>query len=185
MSDRTWDAGTGRIAWLTIVLVAMGGAVIAVAMLRGQQPTGVDLGPGQLHVDFAAGAGGGLTTEEIQQEQAAMRDRVERLEADARASGAADPITDVDLSGRWTGANGFTYVIQQVGRQAVIQELSGTLVTAVGEGSVYGQKVHFDAQAVNGVSTSVDLALDGPDVLRGTFTNAYFGTAPATMTRGL
>lgn len=183
MSRRPRDAGKAKIAWLTMTLVLIGVVVIGVALLRGQQPTHVGLGPGQLNVDFAAAAGSGLSQEEIEQEQSAMRDRIAKLEADAHASGSQVGSPSVDLTGQWMGANGLTYVIQQTGGQAVIQEWSGGLVTAVGQGPVSGVQAHFQAQAVNGVSTAVDLNLDGPNTLRGTFTNAPFGTTPAMMTR--
>ena len=183
MSRRPRDAGTAKIAWLTIALVIIGMVVIGVALLRGQQPTHVGLGPGQLNVDFAAAAGSGLSEEEIAQEQSAMRERIARLEAEAQASGPQAGSASADLTGQWIGANGLTYVIQQTGSNAVIQEWSAGLVTAVGQGSVRGDQAHFQAQAVNGVSTIVDLTLDGPDTLHGTFTNAPFGTTPAMMTR--
>jgi len=144
---------------MTLVLIGM--VVIGVALLRGQHPTHVGLGPAQLNVDFAAAADSGLSKEEIEQEQSAMRDRIAKLEAEASGSQVGSP--SVDLTGQWMGANGLTYVIQQTGGQAVIQEWSGGLVAAVGQGPVSGVQAHFQAQAVNGVSTAVDLTLGGPN----------------------
>ena len=80
-----------------------------------------------------------------------------------------------DLSGTWTSDDGFSYVIEQFGDQAVLTEFGlGGMATGFAAGPVDGSLYTFDFQAADGGFGTGSLELDG-DTLTGSFDNAVTG----------
>jgi hypothetical protein len=159
--------------------------LIVYALSRGQEikrisPTG--------DVEFySSGGGTEFSSEEIQQRQEGMEQRLSELEQQARETGGSrEPAPDVlDLSGIWFGANGaVSYQIDQFGTEAVIQEISAFGVTATGSGEVDDTGATFDYVAIDGSTGVADLELTSDGRLVGEFFNNAFGTSvPAELTR--
>jgi hypothetical protein len=114
--------------------------------------------------------------QEIEQAQPALEQQASVLEVEAQEEATAQTTPSlVDLNGTWTGDNGFTYVIEQFGNQAVISEIApGGLTTAVGMGSMQDSTLTFDFEAVDGSAGTGTLQLDG-GTLRGVFANVFTG----------
>lgn len=174
----------GRIFSLSVATFLLAVLVMAYALARGQEikrvsPTG--------DIEFySSGGGTEFSSEEIEQRQESMDQRLSELEQRARESGGSQPPSDaVDLSGTWEGANGLRYQIEQFGSEAVIQEISIYGVTATGYGEVDETgAAAFSYQAIDGSSGVADLELVSEDRLEGTFENHAYGTSmPAVLIR--
>jgi hypothetical protein len=167
------------IGWAAIAAFALGVSGVVIAVRRGQDVCAVSA----TGIEFCERDNDAL--QEIEQGQPAIEEQASELQSQAeqQATGATAPGT-ADLSGSWHGDNGFTYVIEQYGDEAVISELGfGGMITSVGGGIVDGSLYTFDFEAVDGSSGTGSLALGG-DTLTGSFTNAVSGlTTPAVLHR--
>lgn len=120
----------------------------------------------------------------VEQSQPQLEQQASELVDDARDDAAAAQPPRVDLSGTWTGDNGFTYVIEQYGDQAVMTEVGfDGMTTAVASGNVDESRFDFDFQSIDGSLGTGLLDLDG-NTLRGVFENATLGiSTPAVLRR--
>lgn len=173
--------GQGSFARLSVAGFLLAVVVIAFAVFKGQEirkvsPTG--------DVEFYSTGGGG-SGEEITVRQDDIDRRVAELEGEAQQQGGGLPApAGIDLTGQWAGDNGLTYVIQQYGPQAVIQEMSYYGVTATGNGTFDGTTAWFSFVAFDGSTGEAVLTLQDQRTLSGTFTNYVAGvTVPATLRR--
>lgn len=168
--------------FLRLFTWSMAGFMLAVvltayALSRGQEikrvsPTG--------DIEFySSGGGTEFNSEEIQQRQTSMDERLSELEQRARETGGSEepPPDVIDLTGTWFGANGLRYQIEQYGTEAVIQEISDFGVTATGYGEVDEFGARFEYLAIDGSTGVAELELVSERELRGTFTNDAFGTS--------
>lgn len=166
-----------------VLMVGLGVVLLAVAM--GGVVDMVRIGPEGLQVDIENSVSGGdVDADEAEQAQPELEQRVDELEQAARAQASPAEPTDADVSGSWLGSNGFTYVFDQYGTAVVLREESAWYgITATGTGSVDGDVVEVEFQAVNTTTGFGELRLEG-DMLVGTLTNRQVGTpTPIAMTR--
>lgn len=168
------------IGWAAIAAFALGVSGVVIAVRRGQDVCAVSA----TGIEFCERDNDAL--EEVEERQPAIEGQVSELQREAQqqaVTGETSPGT-ADLSGSWRGDNGFTYLIEQYGDEAVISELGfGGMITSVGGGIIDGSQYNFDFQAVDGSFGTGSLALAG-DTLTGSFTNAVSGlTTPVVLHR--
>jgi hypothetical protein len=165
------------IVWTAVAGFALAAAGTAYAMARGQDVCEVSASGIKFCGDASA---------QVEEGQEAITEQAAALEEQAQeASGTSPPVGVADLGGTWRGDNGFDYVIEQFGDQAVISELTPDgLITAVGMGPVEGSLFVFDFEAADGSTGVGQLELDGDDTLSGVFENFASGfSVPATLRR--
>jgi hypothetical protein len=167
------------IGWAAIGAFALGASGVVIAVKRGQDVCEVSA----TGIKFCASDD--ESRQEIEQGQPAIEEQASELQSQAQeqATGETAPGT-ADLSGTWQGDNGFTYVIEQFGDEAVISEIGfGGMITSVGGGVVDESLFTFDFQAIDGSFGTGSLQLDG-DTLTGSFDNAVSGlSTPAVLRR--
>jgi uncharacterized protein DUF2510 len=167
-----------------ILIVLIGGGVIAYAMARDQDVEGVKLSDSGIEVAFASS--GSVSSTEIEAKQADLEQQVRALRDNARseASSRPPPPATTDLSGNWLSPTGLRYQIQQFGANAVITEMSPWGISAAGQGTVNGDEATFAYQAADGTTGQAVLRLTDDSTLEGTFTNHTVGTTvPVRLTR--
>ena len=101
--------------------------------------------------------------EQVEQAQPAIKEQASELqrEAEQQATGETAP-GPADFSGTWTSDDGFSYVIEQFGDQAVLTEFGfGGMATGFAGGPVDGSLYTFDFQAADGSFGTGSLELDG------------------------
>lgn len=179
---RTWFGQT--IKWGALGGFLLIVAVVVVAIVSGQQIDTVNPRTGEIRF-YTAGeaAPAAEVADDIEEQQEQVEARVEQLEADVRDEGRTDANV-ADFGGTWIGANGLTYVINQFGDAAVIEEQSPFGISAYGEGTVFGDVAEFQYTAYDGSVGVAELALVSPDRLSGAFHSFTYGVStPAEMTR--
>jgi hypothetical protein len=120
---------------------------------------------------------------QVEQAQPAIEEQASELQSQAQAQAVGELVTAIDISGTWTGDDGFTYVIEQFGDQATITETLDGMTYGVGSGTVTRQLFTFAFNAINGSFGTGSLELDG-DTLTGSFDNLVTGlSSPATLRR--
>jgi hypothetical protein len=165
------------IGWAALGAFALGASGVVIAVQRGQDVCEVSA----TGVKFC-------DREEERQEvvaaQPAIADQVSALQSQAQALGTDEGAPGlIDISGTWISDDGFTYVIEQFGNQAVLTELGfGGMATGFASGTVDGTSYTFDFQAADGSfgTGSLDLA---DDTLSGSFDNAVTGLSTAATLR--
>jgi hypothetical protein len=166
------------IGWAAIGAFALGVSGVVIAVRRGQDVCEVSA----TGITFCEDDDD--TRREVEQAQPAIEQQASALESEAQAQAAADPATDAaDLSGTWTGDDGFTYLIEQFGNQATITETLAGMTYGVGSGTVTGPLFTFAFNAVNGSFGTGSLELAG-ETLTGSFDNLTTGfSSPAVLRR--
>lgn len=165
----------GRILTLSAAGFMLAVLVITYALIRGQDikrvsPTG--------DIEFYSSGAAKLGSEQIEQQQESMEQRLSELEQQARESGGSTPSPDVvSIAGTWFGANALRYDIRQYGSTAVIQEITAYGVTATGYGEVDAAGAVFAYQSIDGSTGVAYLELVAPDRLEGRFDNNTYGTS--------
>ena len=121
---------------------------------------------------------------DVEQAQDQIGDQASQFEDDAREQGGDDQVAaGSGVAGAWTGDNGFSYLIEQWGPEAVITEVSPEgLTTATGIGTFDGQVFLFDFQAADGSIGFGELTLSG-DTLTGSFSNLAAGSTFSAVLR--
>ncbi len=125
---------------------------------------------------------------ELEQRLRDMEEALKRAERGGapRTSTAAKPARRVSLTGTWQSPEGLSYVIHQEGEDLTIQEVSPLYgVTAVGEGTIEGQKVEISYATAVGTMGKADLTLaSSGKELTGTFKDLTTGASlPLTLRR--
>lgn len=167
------------IAWAALGAFALGVSGVVIGVRRGQDVCEVSA----TGTTFCANDGEAV--EQVERGQPVIEEQVGELESAAAAQAEDQPaLGSADLSGTWTGDDGFLYEIEQFDDQAVITELSlDGLALAVGTGTVDGTTFGFTFEALDGSFGTATLELDG-DTLSGTFTNDVTGiSVPAVLRR--
>ncbi len=167
------------IGWAALGAFALGVSGVVIAVKRGQDVCEVSA----TGIRFCAADDD--TRQQIEEGQPAIEERSSELQTQAQQQATGETAAGTaDLSGTWLGDNGFTYVIEQFGDEAVITEIGfGGMTTMVGGGIVDGSLFTFDFQAVDGSFGTGSLELDG-DTLTGSFDNAVSGlSVPAVLRR--
>lgn len=161
----------------TFVLVA---GVVVYVLAQGQQVCQVNM---QGEFTFAAEGEQCVARAELAKQQ----DELAQDVAGTKEEAASAPVVPsvADLNGTWSAAGGVVYVITQGGGVATIEEVSPTYgLTGTGTGTVGDQGASFDFTAFDGSVGYVELTLQGPDTLVGTFVNTtHSTTSPAYLTR--
>jgi hypothetical protein len=167
------------IGWAALGAFALGVTGIFIAVVRGQDVCAVSA----TGVEFCERDD--ATLREVEEGQARIETQASELQSQAQAQDAAPTAPGTaDLTGTWVGDNGFTYVIEQYGDQAVISEVAfDGMKTAVGSGTVEGSDFTFDFQAFDGSVGTGSLERDG-NTLTGSFDNILTGlSTPLVLTR--
>lgn len=187
-----------RISWLAFATFVVLVGVIGYALTRQDVE----------YVDLKVGKVGFIGTErvevaKVEESSDELKRRVEQLEAEAQNKAVANnqtvaggssnndsdndtsADTDIDLTGNWSGANDFSYRIEQFGNEVVVSEihpLYGT--TGVGNGTFDGDTLSMNFVVADGSTGHAELRLDGPNRLEGTFENYGSGARiTAVLTR--
>jgi hypothetical protein len=165
------------IGWAAIGAFALAVSGVVVAVQRGQDVCEVSA----TGIRFCANDDDALR--QIEQAQPAIEEQASELQSQAQAQAVGEPVTAIDISGTWTGDDGFTYVIEQFGDQATITETLDGMTYGVGSGTVTGPLFTFSFNAINGSFGTGSLELDG-DTLTGSFDNLVTAfSSPATLRR--
>jgi hypothetical protein len=164
------------VGWTALGAFTLGASGVVIAVQRGQDVCEVSA----TGVKFCDS---GDERREVVAAQPAIAEQASELQnqAQARETGDAAP-SPIDISGTWISDDGFTYVIEQFGNQAVLTELVGGMATGVGSGTVDGTAYTFDFEAADGSfgTGSLDLA---DDILSGSLHNAVTGISSAATLR--
>jgi hypothetical protein len=170
-----------KVPWFRLSFLLIAVAVIGLAIYHGQDVKHVGLNG---EIDFYSRDGqAGPDQQEVTRRQQGIEQRLRDLEASPQREGSGTTAGLVDLTGSWQGDNGFTYLIEQYGSEAVIEETSIYGVTAVGRGEVDGTQFDFMYEAYDGSQGSGTLVLDASGVLSGTFNLSYGGAAHLRLAR--
>lgn len=165
------------IGWAAIGAFALGVSGVVIAVHRGQDVCEVSA----TGIKFCENDDD--ARRQVEQAQPAIEEQASELQSQVQAQAVGEPVTGVDLSGTWTGDDGFTYVIEQFGDQATITETLDGMTYGVGSGSVSGPLFTFTFNAINGSFGTGSLELDG-DMLTGSFDNFVTGLSlPAALRR--
>lgn len=172
-------------AWtLFLGLIVVG--VIIYAVGTGGKFGALQLSPdGGVRIEFDNSVGGGSATrDEVEDAQPAIEEEVSDLEEEASGQPGTAQSAGFDVSGAWTGDNGYDYVFHQTGAYVIWQEQSDAYgVTGYGEGQIVGTDLQLVFQGLDGVTGSAELTyIDGR--LTGTFSNSMGDSAAISMTRG-
>ena len=168
---------------LFLGLIVVG--VIVYAVGTGGRFGVLELSPeGGVRIEFDNSVGGGSATpDEAEQAQPEIEEQVSELEEGASGQPAAAESAGFDVSGAWTGDNGFTYVFHQTGAYVIWQEQSDAYgVTGYGEGEIVGTNLYLLFQGLDGTTGSAELTHTSGR-LTGTFSNSIGVTAEISMTK--
>lgn len=158
------------IGWAALGAFALGVSGVVIAVQRGQDVCEVSATGIKFCENDPA------SREQVEQAQPAIKEQAGELqrEAEQGATGETAPGT-ADFSGTWTSDDGFSYVIEQFGDQAVLTEFGlGGMATGFAAGPIDGSLYTFDFQAADGGFGTGSMELDG-DTLTGSFDNAVTG----------
>lgn len=183
VAERRRGLGCLSSVGLAAAALVLAAVVIAIALLRGQDVKSVDASG---KVEFYSTGGQDVKQEDVQKRQSTLERELAGLKDQAqKRSGTTQPAAvSVDLTGTWQCACGGTrYAIQQYGSAIVIQEMTVYGITAIGQGTVTGQRLELQYQAYNGITGTATLDLVSPGVLQGFFRNPTYGQLPATLTK--
>jgi uncharacterized small protein (DUF1192 family) len=177
-----------RRGWGCLTSVGLAGAafvlavvVVAIALLRGQDVKSVDPSG---KVEFYGSAGQEYSQEEIEKRQSSLERDLARLKEQAAQASTGRNVASVNLAGTWQGQDpAFQYSIQQYGSSIVIHEMTAYGITAVGHGTVSGNRVQLSYEAYNLTTGVASLELVDQRTLTGVFHNNVYGPLATTLTR--
>jgi len=159
----------------TVVLTL---GVLAFVSGRGFSLTASQRGP-SIEVDGLAGA---VAPEQIDRSQPQLE--AERSEANAEIALETPTATAVDIAGEWFGdSSGAVYLIEQVGDAATITEFDAFNITAVGQGTLTGDRFSFTYDSAAGSVGFGELNLDPTGTFLSGFWEDGFGRRPAQLSR--
>jgi hypothetical protein len=107
---------------------------------------------------------------EVQANQPALEDRLERIESNLQER-SPEATATIDISGSWRGENGFDYFFEQFGDTFTFSEESSYGLTATGQGTINGDRLRLTFEAWNESTGRAEMVLAGNGVLSGTVTN--------------